>query len=311
MTRSMFFFLSISLSLFPFAASLLSAHDNVVVIPLLTKRSIEPFGPVPIDTNIPDSVYSNNLVTVSDIVTRLEWQRVDDNIPRNYNDAYSYCIQLGSENFAGHRDWRLPSIWELQSIVDYREAYPAIKTNAFLNTNQSEYWSSTIDERSAEYAYALDFQDGAIHDSVIKNTLYLTRCVRSGVEYDSNGPYVVDGTGTATDLTTGLVWQRIVEDQTRTYSQAMSYCDQLSLAGGGWRLPNAKELASLFDYRLDEPMFNPSVFPLSGSLASGFKTFWSRTSYYIDGSQAWYVSFSSGSVRPNDRTEEYYTRCVR
>ncbi|MEE4243111.1 MAG: DUF1566 domain-containing protein [Desulfopila sp.] len=299
------------LLLFILRVPIAHSHNNVVVIPLLKEKRIEPFAPVPIDREIPDSVYINGLITITDTVTGLEWQRVDDNTPRTYNDAYSYCINLGNANFGGHRDWRLPSIWELQSLVDYRQAYPAINTNAFPNTDQVEYWSSTIDERSAAYAYAVNFEDGAINDSVTKSHLYLTRCVRAGVPYDSNGPYIINESGTVTDLSTGLEWQREVENQIRTYSQAQFFCAQLPLSGGGWRLPNVKELSSIFDYRLDEPMFDSIAFPLSGPLASGIKTFWSETSYYIDGSNAWRIGFSWGSVSPAGRSVEYYVRCVR
>lgn len=283
------------------------SHDRVVVIPLKSEKQIEPFAPVTIVSEIPDSVYINGLVTITDSVTGLEWQRVDDNTQRSYNDAYAYCIELGNSNYGGHTDWRLPTIWELLSIVDYREAYPAINRDAFPNTNQTEYWSSTTDERSAEHAYAVDFQDGSVFDLTSKTELYLTRCVRSGAHYDTNGPYITSESGTVTDLSTGLVWQRTVENQQRSYSYAQSYCNQLTLAGGGWRLPNVKELASLYDHRLDDPMFDTNVFPGAGS----FGTYWTNTSYYISGANSWRISFFTGGVAPVSRTQEHYVRCVR
>ncbi len=308
MKKQIFLYLNFALfAVFCFPINQAVSHNSVVVIPVTKEKQIEPFAPVTVDKEIPESVYINGGFTITDTVTGLEWQRVDDNTARTYNDAYAYCIQLGNVNYAGHADWRLPSIWELQSIVDYREAYPAINTNAFPNTNKVEYWSSTIDERSAELAYAVDFEDGAIHDSVSKNEQYLTRCVRSGAQYDTNGPYIQGESGTVHDLSTGLVWQREIENQERSYSYAIAYCDQLPLDGGGWRLPNVKELASLYDYRLDDPMFDTTAFPGSES----FGIYWTSTSYYIDGSNAWRIGFFWGYITPDVRTVKHFVRCVR
>lgn len=43
--------------------------------------------------------------------------------------------------------------------------------------------------------------------------------------------------GTARDTQTQLTWQASLDDQTRTWSAASTYCAQLSLAGPGWRCP--------------------------------------------------------------------------
>lgn len=41
---------------------------------------------------------------------------IDDGDRQNWCEALAYCENL---TFAGHDDWRLPNIRELQSIVDY------------------------------------------------------------------------------------------------------------------------------------------------------------------------------------------------
>jgi hypothetical protein len=63
----------------------------------------------------------------------------------------------GASCFAGHCDWRIPNVKELQSIVDYEIPYPGPTVNAAFNTScaasctaltcsctkEREYWSST------------------------------------------------------------------------------------------------------------------------------------------------------------------------
>lgn len=54
--------------------------------------------------------------TVSDKATGLMWQKADDGIARNWQEALACAenLELGK-----HNDWRLPNAKELQSIVDY------------------------------------------------------------------------------------------------------------------------------------------------------------------------------------------------
>lgn len=54
--------------------------------------------------------------TVSDLATGLMWQKADDGIGRDWEEALAYAENL---ELAGHNDWRLPNAKELQSIVDY------------------------------------------------------------------------------------------------------------------------------------------------------------------------------------------------
>ncbi|TLX72813.1 DUF1566 domain-containing protein [Labilibacter sediminis] len=54
--------------------------------------------------------------TISDLATGLMWQKADDGISRDWEEALAYAenIELANKN-----DWRLPNAKELQSIVDY------------------------------------------------------------------------------------------------------------------------------------------------------------------------------------------------
>lgn len=54
--------------------------------------------------------------TISDIATGLMWQKSDDGIARDWQEALAYAE---SSEIDGYDDWRLPNAKELQSIVDY------------------------------------------------------------------------------------------------------------------------------------------------------------------------------------------------
>jgi len=79
--------------------------------------------------------------TVTDRSTDLVWQQKDDGRTRDWPAALAYCEAL---KLAGHDDWRLPNVKELQSIVDYRRHDPALDTR-FLHQSDRRawFWSST------------------------------------------------------------------------------------------------------------------------------------------------------------------------
>ena len=78
--------------------------------------------------------------TVIDSCTRLMWQKEAAPETRGWQDALKYCSDLV---LAGHNDWRLPNVRELQSIVDYGRFYPAIDP-VFSEVSQgARYWTSS------------------------------------------------------------------------------------------------------------------------------------------------------------------------
>lgn len=80
----------------------------------------------------------------------------------NYHDAVKNCKEL---KFAGHKDWRLPTIKELQSIIDYEKRGPAINTEFFPNTQSTWYWSITPVAGYSYSAWFVDFDNGGVDGS--------------------------------------------------------------------------------------------------------------------------------------------------
>ncbi len=94
--------------------------------------------------------------TVTDRATGLMWSKSDGRQGMNWRDALAWAQQKNAEKFLGHDDWRLPSVKELQSIVDYTRApdssqTPAIDpvfdctqiTNEAGQADYPFYWSAT------------------------------------------------------------------------------------------------------------------------------------------------------------------------
>lgn len=91
--------------------------------------------------------------TVSDYATGLMWQKTDDGIGKNWEEALNYAE---NSKLAAHLDWRLPNAKELQSIVDYTRSpqttnspaiNPVFETTEIKdpdgNTQYPFYWTST------------------------------------------------------------------------------------------------------------------------------------------------------------------------
>jgi hypothetical protein len=100
--------------------------------------------------------HDNKNGTVTDRATGLMWSRADSGKGMNWQDALAWVQEKNGERFLGHKDWRLPSIKELQGIVDYTRSPEtsgsaaidpvfscAAITNAVRERDFPYYWSAT------------------------------------------------------------------------------------------------------------------------------------------------------------------------
>jgi hypothetical protein len=139
---------------------------------------------------------------------------------------------------------------------------------------------------------------------------------------DSPSSFIANGDGTVTDSRNGLVWQASFpptyalpcRDQTNDCNgpDAASYCDALTLAGPGWRLPTKAELESLIDFGRSNPAIDTAFFPQPVYPSIG-GYFWTASAG--SGGQ-WVVDFYDGSsivYRPQSGSNQNFVavRCVR
>ena len=69
-----------------------------------------------------NAFHDNNDGTISDRATGLTWSKADSAKGMNWESALAWVQQMNAAKHLGHDDWRMPSIKELQSIVDYSKS---------------------------------------------------------------------------------------------------------------------------------------------------------------------------------------------
>jgi hypothetical protein len=208
--------------------------------------------------------------TVSDLNTGLMWQQVPGSkVPwtNALEDAAIFSL-------AGYGDWRLPTIKELYSLIDFQgssaqteaSSIPYLDTNVFgFNYGDTDAGERLIDVQewsSTRYvgttmngdptAFGVNFADGRIKGYPIAiqgnvNSM-IVRYVRGPTNYGIN-QFVDNGDGTVTDLATGLMWTQEDGGSLMNWEEALDSAATNTTAGHtDWRLPDAKELQSIVDY---------------------------------------------------------------
>jgi len=134
---------------------------------------------------LPRVYVDNGDGTMTDTRTGLMWEKLSDdgsihdwNIPYTWINAINTKIAtLNSASFAGHNDWRLPNVNELQSLVSYGGLNPAINPAFYSScspgctvttcscTSSLLYWTSTTYRDDPTSAWIVDFYLGIVTSS--------------------------------------------------------------------------------------------------------------------------------------------------
>ncbi|MGH7333520.1 MAG: DUF1566 domain-containing protein [Candidatus Rokuibacteriota bacterium] len=119
----------------------------------------------------------------------------DPHCYRNYYTwagAFAYVAALNASTFAGHNDWRLPNVKELQSIVNYEYVNPSVSPEFNDCANGSctcspcnvgldgFYWSSTSLASHPHEAWKVIFNVGSVITD-LKSFTFQVRAVRGGL----------------------------------------------------------------------------------------------------------------------------------
>jgi methionine-rich copper-binding protein CopC len=101
------------------------------------------------------------------------------------------------------------------------------------------------------------------------------------------------------DSTTNLMWQDNGYEHELTWSDAIDYCNALSMGGyEDWTLPSKDELYDLYQKRAILKSYVSS-------------RYWSSTTYAYATVSAWRVDFGNASVSNANKVNSHYVRCVR
>jgi hypothetical protein len=268
--------------------------------------------------NIPSYTPSANGVTIYDNVTGLTWEHspetngdgvLNKSDKLTYANALAHCDAHGVSNYQGYNDWRLPTIKELYSLINFNGTDPSgysgtdtsgltpfidTKTFAFVygDTNagerliDSQYASSTLYIASASKLFGVNFADGRIkgYDLTMPNgteKTFFVQCVRGNPSYGMNA-FVDNGNQTITDNATGLMWAKSDSGVSLNWQDALAWVQtknaQNYLGHNDWRLPDTKELQSIVDYsrspsKTNSAAINP-VFNATSFINEGGQTDW-------------------------------------
>ncbi len=108
--------------------------------------------------------------------TGLTWQ--DNRFVESERVTYAQAEKLCKEMRLGnYDDWRIPTLRELLSIIDYKKYDPAV-LDGFSIGESSYYWSSSQYMGDPDKVWGIDFKDGAT-DSNGKDYDRRVRCVRT------------------------------------------------------------------------------------------------------------------------------------
>ena len=156
-------------------ASILRRLGALAIIVVASPRSVDAAAPAGHYVVTPGSGTGNG--TVYDSKSKLTWQQTASSTTYTWDAAKTYCAGVGAS--LGGTGWRVPTIKELQSIVDLSQtAAPMIDPNAFPSTPSEVFWSSSPYAGSSGSAWYVNFKNGISYYYVVGFSNVRVRCVR-------------------------------------------------------------------------------------------------------------------------------------
>ena len=178
-------------------------------------------GEFQVGVDWPDPRFTVSGDCVTDNLTGLMWAK-NANLPngaKTWQGALDYVASINSgSGLCGHKDWRLPNVNELESLINSGEANPAtwLNSQGFSNVQSDYYWSSTTHANYTDYAWVVYMWDGGVISYGSKSNSYYVWPVRSGQLNNPDPLYPANvwktgqttsyATGDDGDLERGVVW---------------------------------------------------------------------------------------------------------
>ncbi|MBW1754066.1 MAG: DUF1566 domain-containing protein [Deltaproteobacteria bacterium] len=248
-------------------------------------------------------VYNNSVV--KDKKTGLEWYAGHDR-DTNWYEAKRWVENL---NVAGG-GWRMPTIKELKTL--YQEGTGTHNMPPLLKTTGWWVWSSeTKDSLALSFYIYAGFEGLYLREDSVSSRGLAVRLRSKAIDEPnknqlSNGEttkvidkgrrFIAHNNGVVYDKETGLEWY-VGPDRDTTWYKAESWVKNLTVDGGGWRMPTKKELKSLYNKGAGQRNMTPLL----------KTTGWWVWSGEIKGSSsAWGFYFSYGSEYLYSRDSYYY-----
>jgi alpha-tubulin suppressor-like RCC1 family protein len=124
------------------------------------------FGPAPDASGAPRFAQKGEGV-VADGETGLMWLRNADvfngRLPWHVANEYIKQMNAGKRQNFGYKDWRIPTLDEIASLLDRSVTYPSLPVeNPFVNVRSDFYWTSTGGMNIVPYAWSADLGTGGV-----------------------------------------------------------------------------------------------------------------------------------------------------
>ncbi|MEM4260895.1 MAG: DUF1566 domain-containing protein [Candidatus Woesearchaeota archaeon] len=237
----------------------------------------------------------------------------------NNGQVQNKCIGYNGK----YSDWRLPTLNELKSLINYGNPDSSmwLNSNGFVNMKASYYGSITIYSGTSTKSWVLNMKNGIEKVSSNKSNLYILPVrdtlsnniisSKKTVIYTPNDSIYIEGInewpsprfndngdGTITDSLTGLMWLKDRGCIKRNWSEALNLisefnvnpekfpCAEYTNNYADWRMPNIKELESIINYDVnDTNMWLNS----QGFRNSNILMYWSSTTSQNNGKNAFLI----------------------
>ena len=105
-----------------------------------------------------DFQLQNDVKVVFDRASGLMWQQSGSVNEISYGEAKRYVTRLNSDQFAGHNDWRLPTLEEIMSLMEPTERSNGMYIDPVFDNTQRWVWTSDTNETSL--AWLANFVSG-------------------------------------------------------------------------------------------------------------------------------------------------------
>lgn len=297
-------------------------YNNTNVITCPTNSSDPFYGQY---QGIAPSYQDNGDGTITDLNTGLMWIE-ERGTKISWDSTFIMAAQC---SVGGYNDWRVPTIKELYSLINFngKSAPTSDMCIAYIDTNYFGWTTgdTTIGERvidaqdwsSTQYTsltmngdttiFGVNFVDGRIKGypkygppTFDPYRLYV-RYVRGNPNYGVNN-FSDNGDSTITDNATGLMWTKYDSQTGMGWEDALTWVQTKNnenyLGHNDWRLPHTKELQSIVDYTrsLDatssaaiDPIFSCTAITNEGG-NTDYPWYWTCTTH-LDNMYAVYVTF--------------------
>ncbi|MDC7218418.1 MAG: DUF1566 domain-containing protein [Spirochaetales bacterium] len=266
--------------------------------------------------------------------TTLETPAKEDKM--TFAAAKDYVAEVNAMNYGGYNDWRLPTAKELYSLIQFTGTDPDVMAEntdgliPFIDDSvfnfaygerekreriiDSQYLSSNVyvstdPDPDSKLYFGVNFADGRIKGYEAKmpfgdeDKTYFVQLVRGNEQYGIND-FEDNTNGTISDKATGLMWTKDDSQTGMAWKEALAWVQEKNeenyLGYSDWRLPNAKELQSLIDYRngpdyngkpaIDTEFFNCT--PISNEeFQEDYPWYWTGTTHLSPSRDALYAVY--------------------